>query len=251
MKYTFDDKKHVHLLDGEPLYGTSTVIKEVMPPFLAKWGAQCAVDYIKEHKVLLGTEDEEKVLTDAVNAWSKVRQKAADKGTDMHAELEKYVTCMITDFDGTPQELNDGNEVDPEFEKIQKFAEWAVSSVDKFIASEKYTYSKELWVGGIVDCVAKLRDGSLAVIDFKSSKDAYFNQFAQAAGYALQLQESGYGNADGSDWQKLENPITKLIVVPFGAKAFKIEVIENVMGYQEVFKSLVNVYSFLNSFNKK
>lgn len=256
MKYNFDIKAHAHTLDGSPLYGTSTVIKETMPPFLAKWGAQCAVDYIKdsfkdEPEVAIGSLLWDTKLAEAVNAWSKVRKEAATKGSDLHEELEKYVNLMIADQGGRPMLMNDAKPEDPEWKKIQDFAEWAVAAVDTFIFAEKNTYSKELWVGGIVDCLAKMKDGTLAVIDFKSSKEAYFNQFAQAAGYALQLEESGAFEADGTFVMSLEGKIAKLVVVPFGGKKLKPEIIENVEGYKEVFKSLVTVYGFLNSFNKK
>ena len=247
MKYTFDDTKHAHSLDGQPMYGTSTVVKEVMPPFLAKWGANCAVDYIKENSE---EEDggifevEKQTLDDAVLAYNKVRDDAADKGTDRHALLEKWVkTCIIADG-GKPVLASI-------HESIQSFADWAVANVDHFIFSEKCTYSKKLWVGGIVDCLAEMKDGTLAVIDFKSSKEAYFNQFAQCAGYALQLEESGYGNEDGSEWTMLDRKIDKLIVIPFGAKALKPEIITNVQGFEEVFAHIVRVYEFLHEFAEK
>lgn len=253
--YSFDAKNHIHLLDGSPLYGTTTVIKELMPPFLAKWGATCAADHIEANWDNYFDQEtarpRKKLFEDAILAWSKVRAEAANKGTDMHAALEAYVSRMITDFDGKPQLLNDASGDEPDWKKVQAFAEWATHSVDRFILAEKYTYSRRLWTGGVVDCLAKMRDGSLAVIDFKSSKEAYFNQFVQAAGYSLQLKESGYGNADGTDWQTLTEPITKLIVVPFGAKELKPPFIENVEGYKDAFEHIVRVYEYLRSFNEK
>ena len=63
-----------------------------------------------------------------------------------------------------------------------------VEHVEQFLLSEAHCYSERLWVGGITDCVARMKNGKLAVIDFKSSKDAYYGQFVQVAGYALQLE---------------------------------------------------------------
>jgi len=258
--YTFNESAHVHSLDGQPLMGTSTVIKDVMPPFLAKWGASCAADYIalagKPIYELEGVNFEDtylvtgKQIKDSVSAWSKVRQKAADKGTDMHADMEKYVVRMITDFDGRPQLLNDADTKDEAWEKVQKFAEWANANVKRFVFAEKNTYSKTLWVGGVIDCVAEMNDGTFAIIDFKSSKEAYFNQFVQCAGYAYQVEESGWGNADGSEWNE-PLKIGKLIIIPFGGKTLKPETIENVQGYKEVFAHVVEIYKYLSSFNKK
>lgn len=243
--YNFDSKNHVHLLDGQPLMGTSTVIKEVMPPFLAKWGAECAVRWLKEKP-----ED----WTGAVLAYTKERKEAADKGTDMHSELEKYVKKMINDQDGIPLLLNDSEEKDDkEWKKIQTFAEWAFKNVDKFLLSEAYTYSKECWVGGVVDCVARMETGELAVIDFKSSKAVYFNHIAQVAGYALQLDEMGAYTQDGAAlaWKKPEESIGSLIIVPFGAPTFKPVKVTNVAGFKDTFKHIVEVYKFLTAFKDK
>lgn len=235
MNYKFDEGKHIHLLNEQPLFGTSTVVKEVMPPFLAKWGAQCAVDFLKVNP---------EKWDDAVNAWTKVRKDAATKGTDMHSELEKYVKACIAEG-GKPL-----GGVWPH-NSVELFSAWSVEHIDTFIASEVHSFSEKLWVGGIIDCIAKMKDGTLAIVDFKSSKEAYFNHFAQVAGYALQAIESGYGSADGAEWHQLEGEIEHLIVVPFGAKTLKPEMVDNVKGFCKVFENLVGVYQFLLAFKKK
>ena len=251
MTYSFNEKKHIHLLDAQPLYGTSTVIKEVMPPFLAKWGAQCAVDFFRENigeilKFPIETNKLGLLLDRAVMAWSKVRQDKAEKGTEMHERLEHYILICLSENGGNPMAA--GKEMD---EKIQKFAGWSEQNIKRFIFAEKYTYSKTTWTGGIVDCLAEMKDGTLAVIDFKSAKEAYFNHFAQVSGYALQLEENGYGNADGSDWKSLSGKIGALIVVPFGAKILKPVKVENVEGFKDIFRHLVEVYKFLLAFKNK
>jgi hypothetical protein len=73
------------------------------------------------------------------------------------------------------------------------------------------------WVGGITDCVARMKNGKLAVIDFKSSKDAYFGQFVQAAGYALQCEENGAYDAEGNKLDVSIDSVGVLYVVPFGS----------------------------------
>lgn len=247
--YRFDTERHIHLYENQPLFGTSTLIGEVMPPRLAKWGAQCAVDFIEKN---WGEYYDEKnnirktnILADAVNAWTKVRKDAATKGTDMHKDLKDYVQLCIEMFEGTPQvgETFTG--------KVGDFAEWANNNVKQFIFSEKNTYSRALWVGGVVDCLAQLRNGKLAVIDFKSSKEAYFNSFAQVAGYAAQLEESGWSNADGEGQQTLPEAIGALIVIPFGAKVFKPVMVENVEGFKSTFVHIVEVYKLLQAFKNR
>jgi hypothetical protein len=43
--------------------------------------------------------------------------------------------------------------------RIQSFIDWSVEHVDRFLLSEAHCYSAKLWVGGITDCVAKMKDG--------------------------------------------------------------------------------------------
>lgn len=259
--YKFLDERgqHVHTLDDQPLFGTSTVIKDVMPPFLARWGAQCAVDHLKAtgEEAAAGKlwycsiEDFDK----AVLAWSKVRDTAASKGTDLHAELERYVKHCIEKHGGSPREVIMPG--DPENEKkIREFSKWAVEFVDQFIASEVNVYSREAWVGGIIDCVARLKTGELAIIDFKSSKEAYFNHFVQVGGYALQIEENGAFLADGTRalWEtgrKEFGGIQTLIVVPFGGKTLVPVQVQNVQGFKEAFQHCVEIYKLMQAFKKR
>lgn len=250
--YQFKEAEHIHTFEGQPLYGTTTLIKEVLPPFLAKWGGQCTMDYIFEHQLTFATllttgirEEIDAFAAKAVNAWLNVRNAAGEKGTDMHAELEKYVSGCLENQDGVPIGGRWAHEA------VQKFSEWSVKNVEKFIFSEKNTYSKSLWCGGVVDCLARMKDGKLAVIDFKSSKAVYFNHVVQTAGYALQLEESGYGNADGSEWTPLGGKIESLVVVAFGMKKLQPETFNNVDGFKDVFRHMAAVYPMLLAFNKR
>lgn len=243
--YRFDSKKHIHLLNESALVGTTTMIGEVMPPKLARWGAQCAVDYIKEHypqvfTFPIETVKVQKLLDAALMAWSKVRDIAAEGGTQLHNELESFVIAQI---EGVPYEF--------ENEKVEAFSKWAKQNVKEFIFAEKYTYSKSLWVGGVVDCLARLHNEKLAVIDFKSSKAIYFNHVVQAAGYALQLEESGYGDADGTNWKTLDEPIGTLVVVAFGGKELQSERFDNVDGFKGAFRNLKPVNDLLSAFSRR
>lgn len=253
--YKFLDEKgaHVHTLDGQPLYGTSTVVKEVMPPFLAKWGASCAKDYVKDHSDFIPETPDGEVrhylvtpecLDESVGAWSKVRKDAATKGTDMHKELEDYVQHCIEKFEGTPQVGEGITGI------VGRFAEWANANVYAFLWSEIHCYSKELWCGGIVDCIAKLRTGETAIIDFKSSKEVYFNHLLQTAGYATQVDENGLFTDNGMAVGRI-SPINALIVVPFGASKLNPVKITNVIDFKEAFKSAVAIYKLLQAFKNR
>ena len=129
--------------------------------------------------------------------------------------------------------------------KILPFIEWAKESIKEFIASEAHCFDEELWVGGIVDCVVKLSNDKLAIIDFKSSKEAYVTQFIQCAGYAIQIEKNGLFSEDGEHSKRLDGKIESLIVVPFGAKEITPDIKNNVQDYMTGFRHAVGLYRLL------
>ena len=271
MKYNYTDEKgkHLHSIDGKPLIGTSTVIG-VLAKTLTWWasGLACtefgwikAADKRKatEQEIIENgmarqksalsmlekfsamTPEEYVVLTDkAYKAHSVELDKSAHKGTDMHAELEKYVKMCI-EMNGTPRMPELHNDA-----RVYEFADWACKNVKRFIASEAHCYSEKLWTGGITDCVAELTDGKLAILDFKSAKEAYDSHFIQCSGYAIEVEENGLFDADGNEIMKLEKPIDVLIVFPFRAEKVEPVTKYDTEGWKRCFESCVQLYKFLN-----
>src|SRR3990167_1747197 len=230
MKYQFNNEEHVHTLDGHALTGTSSIGNVLAKPALIQWAANMACSYVKDNLTEMESLDE--VLKEAKYAHKKKKEKAATEGTDLHAELEKFVKWQIRDGETVMS-------FDP---KIEPFIEWSRANVKKFIASEAHCYDQDLFVGGITDCVAELNDGKLAVIDFKSSREAYITHFIQASGYAIQIEKNGLFSEDGEHSKKLNKPIEALIIVPFGAKNIVPEVRYNVKDYKDGFKAAVTLY---------
>ena len=154
MKYAFNNEEHVHTLDGHALTGTSSIGNVLSKPALIQWSANETIKYIKENssgyemfegeqtKFLSGVTDE--LLDKARFAHKKKKEKAAVEGTDLHAELERFVKWHMG-------KMKDGGNFD---EKIIPFIEWASENVKQFIASEAHCYDEDLFVGGITDCVA-------------------------------------------------------------------------------------------------
>ena len=254
-EYRFDSNLHLHSLNEIALTGTSSVIDVLAKP-LTWWAAECAAVECLEAGIKIPTIREEyeqakksanksiaikelekkyPIFKKARYAHNEYKKEAAGKGTDMHAELEHFVKAIMgkvpirADYD----------------KKIRPFIDWTDENVKSFIASEAHCYSEKLWIGGIVDAVAELNDGSLAVIDFKSSKEAYVSQFIQAAGYSIQIDENGLFSEDGKHEKKLDRKIDTLIVVPFGAEEVKPEIRKNTQDYTDGFKCAVTLYRVL------
>lgn len=246
-QYRFDDSiiesgrgkgtaRHVHLLNDEPLLGTSTVLQVLAKP-LTWWASGLAVAHlgwthpkidgkaprpIEERLAIVGPRFEElKAMTDeqflacldeAYKAHAVKLDTSAEAGVDLHAELESYVKLCISGNKGKP--VIDKSE----HAAVELFSQWSVENVEVFIASEAYCYSKRLWTGGIVDLVYQRKDGTYGLLDFKSAKEAYDSHFMQNAGYDIAIVENGILTKDGETViDPFEAPFfSHYAVLPFG-----------------------------------
>lgn len=266
-RYKFDKEKHFHSLDDKPLTGTSSVVDVLAKP-LTWWASGLAVSKLgwtkaKDWKTLKTEEQKQddlkrrldvvkpvfemikemdsenylNLLDEAYKAHSVKLDKSAKAGTDLHAELEKFVKGRMK---GT------GGLVD---DRCTPFVKWANENVKNFLWSEAHCYSERLWCGGISDAGAELNDGTLAIIDFKSSKDAYTGHFIQCAGYATEIEENGLFDSTGTHTKKIDGKIGSLIVVPFGAEVVLPVIMRDVEAYKKAFESAVVLYRLM--FNSK
>lgn len=293
--YSFDKEKHLHTLDDKPLTGTSTICKVIAKP-LTWWASGKAVEMLGWTKPAdwktLKTEEDKKadkekrlmavlpklleiremfdyeylaLLDKAYRAHDSSLDKSATAGTDLHVELEAFVKGRMGKVPV--------REYDP---KITPFIEWADKNVKKFLVSEGNCYSERLWVGGITDCIAELNNGELAIIDFKSSKEAYKSQFIQAAGYAIQIEENGVCDQTGQHCKRLpettcpeclgedrkdcnfckdhsgriEKKISQLIIVPFGSPRPAPVVMRGVEEFKKAFEAAVVLYRLLENYEE-
>ncbi len=263
-----EKEAHLHQIfkDGQwqNLTGTSTVVSKTIPKPLTWWASGLAVGKLgwtkaKDWKLLKTEEDKAsdlkrrleaikapfeaikemdevsflKLLDSAYRAHDESLDKSAKKGTDLHAELEKFVKGRMA---GT------GGLVD---DKCTPFIKWTDENVKKFLASEAHCYSEELWTGGITDCVAELNNGEIAIIDFKSSKEAYDSQVIQIGGYSIEIAENGILDKNGNLVLKLDKPVSQFIVVPFGSPRPAPVVFRDTKVWEKGFKDAVSLYRLL------
>lgn len=197
--YEFNEKNHVHTLDGKRLTGVTTVLGIVSKgDGLIQWSANCAAEYI-QNKILTaeaGTilENLAQWITESKKAWATSRDTAGEAGTDTHAIVEMIIKYALKkngivngEWDGIVDILMDN---DDKKKQIKQFLSWAKENNIKFLESEKNVYSKELWIGGIVDFVFE-KDGEVYVGDIKTSKSIYPTNFWQTSAYQFCLQEMG------------------------------------------------------------
>lgn len=185
MSYHFDEKKHVHTLDGKPLYGVTTVLGVIAKPALIQWSANMAVQYIKDRATDVDIDTLiNVVIPEAKYAHRKKKEDAGLSGTDIHNMIEEYVKTAIDNYNGIIIEDEHENK------QIDNFLKWAKTNEIRFVESEKHLYSEEHWVGGIADLVFEW-DDELFVGDIKTSSNVYPEHFLQMGAYCLMLEERG------------------------------------------------------------
>lgn len=262
-KYRFLEDKHLHQIkkdnEWKNLTGTSSVGNVLAKGGLTWWASGMACERFgwlnsKKHTEAELIEfakkgqdrikgmnlDEYLTLLDkAYYAHSTNLKKTAKKGTDLHAELEDYVKGQMG--------IMENREYD---DKIQPFMTWSSDNVQEFLWSEAHCYDEELWVGGISDTGVRLKNGKLAVVDFKSSKEAYLTQYIQDAGYAIQIEKNGLWNSTGTKNKKIEGKFDALIVVPFGAKVVVPMIRYDVGELKQGFKDAVSLYRLVSKEKK-
>lgn len=271
MQYKFDAEGHLHSLDGKPLIGTSTVLSVLSKP-LTWWASGLACEQLgwvkkidprkatfteieanqkeRERKALETLKSYEKMfVTDYIKLLDKAYRahadkltSSADKGTDMHAELESYVKMMLKDNAGEPLLIFPSNGS----ESVKIFIRWAVENVKRFMVSEGHCFSQELWTGGIADLLLEDKQGRLAIMDFKSSKEAYLSQFFQIAGYDIEISENGLFDEAGNLLYKPERSIDYYAVFPFGMEKPAPQFHFDTESAKSGFRAAVTIYKIIN-----
>jgi hypothetical protein len=278
MNYKFDKENHLHSLDDKPLLGTSTVVGVISKP-LTWWASGLAVaklgwikpltayskpkptkeqiaanekdrliaaEFKLEELVKMHTDNEPEkylaLLDKAYRAHAEKLETSADKGTDMHAELEGYVKLMIAEHRGEPITFFDGFH----HPAVKLFAAWAVKNVKKFLVSEGHCYSEQLWTGGICDLLFEDLEGRLGIMDFKSSKEAYLSQFFQIAGYDIAISENGLFDENGQLLYKVDRDIGYYAVFPFGMEKPQPQFHYDTAGARKGFEAATVLHKLIN-----
>jgi len=197
----FDEKKHLYTRksDGKWLQGVSTVSSVLPKPWLSAWGAKEVVkfmgfsdyDEIEKAEEMLGKIKEMDLkeylsfLKEAKGASYRKSKDAMADGTEGHLFLENWVKAKIR---------NEELPVMPTgmLERpCRQFIEWSDQNVEQWILSEVMVTSLKNDYAGTMDGLAMMKDGKLAVIDFKFASHISEDYHLQCAGYQNCFEEYG------------------------------------------------------------
>lgn len=188
--YKFDVEKHAHYINGERCPGVSTIagmIDDGKSGALQGWAAKLTAAYIADNisfidgKVFVGNlelnpDTAGKIMYRAKQEYRNKRDEAADLGTRIHKLCELF---------WGDEKYEIASDEEPGY---SAFEEWVQDNGVKAIAVEKNVYSVKNRYAGIVDLVAEL-NGSLYIIDLKTSSRISPGFFIQVGGYALAYEE--------------------------------------------------------------
>jgi hypothetical protein len=170
----FYERSHRYRLDGQWVPGVTTILgKGIAKPFLIDWAAREVARYAAENlDTLNALPDSESVYDLLAKAHNRHRDKAAVRGTDVHALAE---------------ELLHGREVDIP-EHLVGYVEGYVRFLDTWqptpILTERPSASRTHWYAGTPDAVVTLPSGERLLMDWKTGKRVYGEHALQLAAYA-------------------------------------------------------------------
>jgi hypothetical protein len=110
---------------------------------------------------------------------NRIKNAAADHGTDIHRRITSYVGDAGQEYRNT----------DDEDLVVTAFRAWQGSAQFVPIASEKLVFSLEHGYAGPADLIGTVREGKLALLDIKTGRGVYPEYKLQLAAYAVAYGE--------------------------------------------------------------
>lgn len=253
---TEDEHTHQIFKDGEwkNLYGISTVTKDITSfSIAAYYGSRRALMALGfDPKVDMKAQGEterqneeaakslieiskltfkewKKKLTDAYKAHATYSKSRADKGTNSHDIIDKWIKKCIAENNGYPMESDEA--------VVKKFIELTKHREPRFIASENHGYNKELWVGGITDIIVETNMG-IGIWDNKDRPAIYEKDILQFGGYTL-LKYPKFPDLK----------FTHVLGIPL--EGDEVREFYNIPQLQQAFKGQLEVFKFMESIKPK
>jgi hypothetical protein len=171
----------------ETFPSVTTILGRVLhKPAITPWALRTAGEYVRDTLEVLaqiGRHNPDAVVQMVKQAPWELRDRAADKGTLVHALAEAFT---LGQEPKVPDELRG---------HLDMWHDWVERKHVRFLMAEATVYSRNGGWAGTLDAIAETDDG-VALIDYKTGKDVYPDT-------ALQLTALRYaefvGLPDGTD----------------------------------------------------
>jgi len=212
-------RNHSYEIDGRRADGVTTLIGDGMPkPALVGWAANTTAAYAVDHWDELTGETPSKRLDVLKKARYADLDTAGRRGTEVHQLAEK---------------LSHGLEVDVP-DELAGHVESAVKFLDEWnpevLLTETTVASRAWGYAGTFDLLAKLPDGRVCLMDYKTSRSGIWGETA--------LQLGAYANADvyldaqGGEHPMADLGITEGMAVWIRADGYDVYTVDLEMGFR-------------------
>lgn len=164
---------HRYTLDSKPVMGVTTALSKGLPkPALPNWAARTAGEYVADNlEVLNALPDRESIIaTVKQSPWSQ-RDRAAVRGTDIHAIAEDLIHGREVDV---PKDL---------IGYVEGYIRFLDAWQPKPILTEFVVGSREWGYAGTADAIFRLPNGETLLADWKTSRAVYGDSSCQVAAY--------------------------------------------------------------------
>lgn len=181
MTLKFSPGAHRYWLDGKPIPGVTTLIKGGLPaPALTRWAAKSVAEFVADNvshmRECYDWMDRGQLVAMLKETPWSARDKAAVKGTDVHAVAEKLVAGEEVEVPGP----------------IEGYVNACVSFLDSWkvepLIVECSVAHREHWWAGRPDLIGRLPDGRVCLFDWKTGASGIWPETA--------FQLSAYSHAE-------------------------------------------------------
>lgn len=175
---------------GDWLKSVTAVTGIIDKPGLMYWSVRCMKEYLLEWVKKNDTNFIARVtikdqIEKASKEWVKVRDEAADFGSEVHDWVESFIKSKL-DKTNPPELPSDSKK---EVKKgVLAFLRWYNDNKVEFLQTEKFVYSREYQYVGTCDCVA-IVNGDLCILDWKTSNSLQTAHVYQTVGYGIAYEE--------------------------------------------------------------
>ena len=203
---SFDKQLHAYRVDGKPVASATKVLSVISKPALIPWALKQGSEWVERN--LYADEKDKKIgafkytsrlgLAQIVkgikSAYRGSSGSAMETGTTAHEWIEDALkTFMSGEGSFGDDNLPDLPDDPDACNSIDAFKAWVGDNDIDFLSSEEKIYSRQDNYAGTLDCAAYV-NGSLCIIDWKTSKGIYPEYHLQNAAYA-QAWEDIHGKA--------------------------------------------------------
>ena len=171
----------------------TTVLGVISKPGLVPWARNVALDSVRAAlteriggTVSVTPKWIEEIITEGRNSPDRVRDEAADFGTQAHILIDAIIQGEAPDI---PQEM---------VPVVNNFLGWRQHAGLDIQLTETIVYSAKYRYAGAMDALA-YRDGHLVALDWKTGRRIYGEARLQIAAYAKALEEMT-GNSIQEAW---------------------------------------------------